>query len=354
MFPTYSDVLRGMEFCPASGALRRGYGDSRPRIRFDGDQQYMQCQTGRPRSMKGWRWIVLPVAVTVVCGLALWKITSWNRRPLAGPQQPIVLEPSAPPTDPSDGQRSGGEPADPATALRCALERIPVRGSYAVAVRDMKTGATADYHTGRWSYDTASIVKLDILAALLYRAHGTPLTGGQRELAEKMVQESDNDAATALWSEIGGSAGLTAANKAFGLSQTVAGSGYDWGLTQTTAVDQLTLLERAVGDDSPLTPSARQYIRTLMGRIDADQRWGISAAADANTSCVLKNGWLPRTATGLWDINSVGEIQHSGHPLRIAILSSGQESQERGIELVQNVAVAAAEALTGATPVSSK
>jgi hypothetical protein len=194
-------------------------------------------------------------------------------------------------------------------------------------------------------YDTASIVKVDILSALLVQAQdaGRGLTQQERNLAEAMIEHSDNDAATALWREIGRAPGLEAVNKRLGLSSTVGGAGGTWGLTRTTATDQVRLLSAVFADGgtssasgSALTKTSQSYIRTLMTRIAAGQSWGVSAASDAGWA--LKNGWLQRTTTGLWDINSVGEVTAGTHHYLVAVLSDGNATMAGGIAAVEGAA----------------
>ncbi|MFD4878187.1 serine hydrolase [Streptomyces sp. NPDC058420] len=194
-------------------------------------------------------------------------------------------------------------------------------------------------------YDTASIVKVDILSALLLQAQdaGRGLTQQERTLAEAMIEHSDNDAANALWREIGLAPGLKAGNKRLGLSSTVGGTGGLWGLTRTTASDQIGLLRAVFAADGTtsatkpaLTTASRTYIRTLMSRIATDQSWGVSAASDS--AWALKNGWLQRSTTGLWDINSVGQVTSGTHHYLVAVLTDGNTSMAAGIKTVENAA----------------
>ncbi|WP_043663194.1 serine hydrolase [Streptomyces xylophagus] len=194
-------------------------------------------------------------------------------------------------------------------------------------------------------YDTASIIKVDILATLLLQAQdaGRGLTQQERTQAEAMIEHSDNDAATALWREIGLAPGLEAVNKRLGLSSTVGGAGGMWGLTRTTVTDQIRLLRAVFADGttssasgSVLTTTSRNYIRTLMTRIAADQSWGVSAASDSGWA--LKNGWLQRSTTNLWDINSVGEVTSGTHHYLVAVLSDGNATMAGGIAAVESAA----------------
>jgi hypothetical protein len=217
----------------------------------------------------------------------------------------------------------------------------------AVSVFDPDSGESAGY--GEGTFDTASIVKVDILATLLLQAQDADrhLTAQERSYATAMIENSDNDSATALWTAIGEADGLDAANKRFGLTGTAGGDGALWGLTQTTAADQLTLLRQVFGDDSKLSAASRTYLQGLMSRIAEDQHWGVSAAAtDSGTGWALKNGWLARSSTGLWDINSIGRVTVDGHDYLVAALSHGNTTKAKGISLVESAAEAAVSAFS--------
>ncbi|WP_329122632.1 serine hydrolase [Streptomyces sp. NBC_01353] len=214
--------------------------------------------------------------------------------------------------------------------------------SLSVAVLDLETGRSASYGGAGRTYDTASVVKLDILVALLLRAQdeGREPTAAERTAAAAMIRRSDNTSATTLWQTIGGAEGLGAANARLGLSETTGAAA--WGLTQTTAADQLALLTAVFGTDSPLDPDSRAYATELMEGVVAGQDWGVSAAGDGPA---LKNGWLPRDATGLWDINSVGRVTAGGRVYLVAVVSDGHATKEAGIGLVEDAARAAVSAV---------
>lgn len=175
------------------------------------------------------------------------------------------------------------------------------------------------------TYPAASIVKVSILAALLERGH--PLTARERGLARAMIVRSDNDAATALWEAVGGAAGVDAAHARLGLTQTRAAAA--WGLTRTTARDQLTLMQAVFGGRS------YAYLRSLMRQVLPGQDWGVSAAGGP---WALKNGWMPMRDTGLWVVHSVGR---TGGRL-IVVLSDGHPTKEAGIACVEAAAREAA------------
>ncbi|MBT2399400.1 serine hydrolase [Streptomyces sp. ISL-100] len=212
-------------------------------------------------------------------------------------------------------------------------------GQVAAAVMDLESGQSAaagDRHV----IVTASIVKVDILAALLLQAQdaGRTLTDQERQWATVMIRASDNAAATALWDAIGGAEGLAGANQRLGLRETTPGQDGLWGLTETTAADQLRLLEAVFTDGSALTDASRAYVQQLMGGVAEDQDWGISAAVDDTDSVRLKNGWLSRSETGLWVINSIGLVEKDGRRLLVAVLSDDEPTQAAGISLVEAIA----------------
>ncbi|MFB6552289.1 hypothetical protein [Streptomyces sp. NPDC056405] len=222
-----------------------------------------------------------------------------------------------------------------------------------VAVLDADSGESASYGTG--VFETASIVKVDILAALLLQAQdaGRALTAAEKSYAVAMIEDSDNDSASALWRAIGTADGLDAANERFGLTGTDGGDGPLWGLTRTTAADQVALLRQVfVADGSELTEASRAYVRGLMGRIADGQRWGVSAAADGGggvdgSGWALKNGWLRRSTTGLWVVNSIGRVTSGGHDRLVAVVSRGSATQAEGISLTEAAARAAVSVFAG-------
>ncbi|MFI7502150.1 serine hydrolase [Streptomyces sp. NPDC049687] len=258
--------------------------------------------------------------------------------------------PSASESESESTQEASVEPVavpevDHDALLAAAMKSVTVPGDadVSVAVLDVESGDSATY--GDAAFDTASIVKVDILATLLLQAQdsGRHLTASEKSYATAMIENSDNTSASALWDAIGQAGGLDAANERFGLTDTEGGDGALWGLTQTTAADQLTLLRQVFGDDSELSEASRTYLRGLMGQIAVGQHWGVSAAADGS-SWALKNGWLPRSTTGLWDINSIGRVTSDDRAYLVAVLSKGNATQAKGISLVEAAAKAAVSA----------
>ncbi|WP_237530884.1 serine hydrolase, partial [Streptomyces sp. SID3212] len=231
-------------------------------------------------------------------------------------------------------------PADLAPALAAVTSGLAGRG-LSVALLDTASGKWATYGGG--AFDTASIVKVDILATLLLQAQDAEreLTAKEQAYATDMIENSDNDATSALWTVIGSATGLDAANKRLGLIETQGGGGTVWGVSRTTAADQIRLLRSVFDATSPLTPESRAYIQKLMHHIAPGQDWGVSAAADDPAATALKNGWLERSLTKKWDVNSIGRIEIDGRAYFLAVLTNGHTTQEAGIRLVEEASRAA-------------
>jgi beta-lactamase class A len=243
------------------------------------------------------------------------------------------------PTGPSPEELAKQERAKRAKALDAALKKYAATSpEFSVAVLDKKTGARYSYR-GSEKYDTASIVKVQVLGCLLLRAQDADrdLTANELSLAKRMIRLSDNNATTSLFESLGKSSAVSRCNKRLGLSQTVVNNA--WGLTRTTVNDQVKLLSELVDSKGPLDSDSRKLAFTLMNTVDEAQDWGVPAVAKTGETTTVKNGWDTRTADGgLWAVNTVGRVTSDDVDVSIAVLSHDNQSMEGGIELVQKVA----------------
>jgi hypothetical protein len=220
-------------------------------------------------------------------------------------------------------------------------------GNLAVGVIDRSTGAEALYGRGQ-RFHAASIIKADILATLLLQRQrsGTGLSDADEALATRMIEASDDDAATTLWNLAGAAGGVAAGDTELGLRRTIPGPGIYWGLTTTTVGDQLTLLRDLTAASSPLRASGRGYELSLMRHVEPAQEWGVAAAASPGSVAAIKNGWLPDGSSQSWVINSIGALEHDHQQLLMVVLSSDQPTEAAGIAQDQAAAVAAAACMT--------
>jgi beta-lactamase class A len=189
---------------------------------------------------------------------------------------------------------------------------------------------------------TASIVKVDILETLLHQTHGK-LTADQRATATAMIERSDNDAATKLWHEDGGRSGLRAYNDKAGLTQTKLheskGPQPHWGLSTTSAADQVTLLRTLLRPTHVLTKSAQDFQRRLMRHVVADQQWGISGGLPSDATFGIKDGWLPVPQDDdRWAVNSIGWVRGEGKRYEIAVLTQHEVTEGYAIQTIEHIA----------------
>jgi beta-lactamase class A len=285
------------------------------------------------------------IAVTIL-GVATSSVDGKPNRPhtsdLAAVSPPSA-SPSAVASPSATASPSPSPSIDPALAVRTqvAAYLAPYGSHTSFALLDQVTGEEILYHENT-EFETGSIVKVDILATLLWQNQqsATNLSPSQQQLATDMITESDNGAASALWDQVGGASGLAEANVAFGLTETTPGQDGFWGLTTTTSADQLRLLRMISDSAGPLDSSSRTYLLGLMSHVEDDQRWGVPDAASAQATAVyVKNGWLSRsTEDDRWIINSIGRIVEPGHDWLVVVLSHDNATQSSGIALVQHAA----------------
>jgi hypothetical protein len=211
-------------------------------------------------------------------------------------------------------------------------------GNVTAAVENLWTGRTYVHRPGV-ALETASIVKLDILETLLrqHQLRHEPLSASEAATAQKMIEHSDNGSATALWNAVGGASGVAAYNRRAGLRATHPHAA--WGLTTTTALDQIRLLRQLVLPHSLLDQGRQRYALGLMSRVESDQRWGVSAGVPSDDEIALKDGWLPYG--GSWHVNSVGRIKGAHRHYLIAVLTSGDPSEAYGIGTIQGISAIA-------------
>ena len=220
-----------------------------------------------------------------------------------------------------------------------------------LTVDDAVNGITCKLHP-HWQFDSASVVKVTILSALLRKLQQEHrgLTAAQRRLATAMITLSDNNAASTLWAETGYPSLQHFLNLA-GMNETVLGANGYWGLTLITAHDELTLLKLLTSANSVLATASRNYVLGLMARVVSYERWGVPAGAPTDVTVHVKNGWLPLATHG-WRINSIGSFSGAGKDYMIVVLTDDNPTMAYGVNTVQDVAEVINHALNpGATSV---
>jgi beta-lactamase class A len=209
----------------------------------------------------------------------------------------------------------------------------------AVGVDDPGQGLRC-WLNGSFHFDSASVVKVTILSALLRKAQEQHryLTGTEAVLAEDMITESDNAAASDLWDDVG-RYDLQRFLDLADMTETYLGPGPYWGLTQITAYDETLLLRLLLHRNPVLDTASRDYVLDLMARVIGSQRWGVPAGAPTSLTVHVKNGWLPLYPYG-WRIHSIGAFTGAGGGYSIVVLTEDNPTMTYGIDTVERIATA--------------
>jgi hypothetical protein len=254
--------------------------------------------------------------------------------------------PAATVAPPASPKASAGQAAGPLGAQAQAYVASR-RGKVEAAVYDLSTGQ-------QWTLGTlvpqaaASAVKLEILEAVLSQrtAQRVVLSLTEQELTPPMIEQSDNAAATTLWTDVGGAKGMRAFDHKAGLAHTSpsdclrcpASPWPGWGLTTTTPQDQIGLLRQLVQPSRVLDRNDQKYALQLLENVTPSQRWGVSHGVPAGATVALDNGWRPLDAghSG-WQVNSAGWVSGDGRNYLIAVLGAGNPSEQYGIDTLSHL-----------------
>jgi beta-lactamase class A len=217
--------------------------------------------------------------------------------------------------------------------LRAAL--LSRRSTVSLAVHDEDTGLTCALASER-QYDSASVAKVTIMEGTLLRAEKLRRTLTTWEFAHvrPMIVVSDNAAAGRLWADLGHGF-LERFLDRVGTRGTRLGPGGYWGLTRTTAADQMRLLDVLTGPRSFL--KTRAYGLKLLSQVRGDQRWGVPAGMPSGLRAHIKNGWLPRSTHG-WRVHSVGAFTGAERTYRIVVLSHDNPTMAYGVRTIERIA----------------
>lgn len=219
-------------------------------------------------------------------------------------------------------------------------------GDIDIAVYNNQTGQTAHYTNAAGTLNTASIVKLSIAEEVLLQAQskGVPLTATQLSNLQAMIEESDNSAASSLWDQVGGAVAMNNFFASIDASSTSAAPGGYWGLTQTTSIDQLAVLNVLAYSNKFLNAASISLLSNLINNVEPDQEWGINAGIGNNATYGLKNGWLEDADTSdayadttSWTVDSIGHVQDTGVDYTIAVLTDGQSTEQYGIDTIESL-----------------
>ena len=305
----------------------------------------------------------LALASLAGCGQAARPAAAPVGAPVGAPGAVPGPEPaasSAPPTTatpillpnakPAPGATTGAptpKPANtcpyPGSGFDCAMQRrIAAAEAYAhnrpgitgIVLRDRATGAVwRNEYAGSMIW-TASTIKLAMTVDLFLRdrAGTVRLTSGDRDLIQRMLHSSDDDAADTLWFRYAGADHLTF-NRDFpryGMTSLQPQRGFTeyypyWGFQKCTADDLDRLVNYVL---TRLPADLRTYIVGQLRTVAANQQWGVWGAGPAWRPG-NKDGWS--LEQGGWVMNSVGFVG-PGERYTLALMNSlrGQGGYDAG------------------------
>lgn len=217
----------------------------------------------------------------------------------------------------------------PATIAHQVNYRTP---NVDIAVYDLKQATTIHFTKGHLNSSyTASIVKVGILVQLLHQHPN--ISQANKKIAAKMIKNSDNTAATILFNKIGRAKGLQKLYR--NLKMTHSFADRRWGMTRTTALDQIKLLKQIYTKNSYITPANQKYIKNLMQHVNRNQRWGLPKKFTRDTQLYVKDGWLPLKKGAV--INSLSYVKNNQSAYLLVILSNRDSSQNAGFNMLNRV-----------------
>lgn len=202
-------------------------------------------------------------------------------------------------------------------------------GTLALWVGAPGAGLTCSLN-GSAHFDSASTAQVTILGALLRKAldQHRYLTKSEAAQARAMITGSGDNAAAALWARLGHPYLRHFLNLAR-MRQTILGPGGYWGLTQTTAHDEASLLRVLLTAGKVLDARSRAYALGLMAR---DHGLGAFAWPTDWHSIVVLTEASPAMADGITTIETIARaVHHDLNPTVTAVIPPSAPGPARGI-----------------------
>lgn len=281
-----------------------------------------------------------------VAALVLSACSSGDAAPSTTARTGVIrtrTTPSPPTSSATSTHPAGPTPAQlrarAAQQLHAVVKAQPP-GGVSVAAINMATGR--EFSAGAdGGMRTASAYKLLMVVGILLQDGGL---GGDYDLAERALENSDNAAGYSLYLDIGGSGGVQSTMQALGMTHSQCCT-TDPTLMKTSARDYLKVV-KALVTPGRLPRSGREEVLRLMRNVESDQRWGVGVVADKGTTFANKNGWLSidnsngpgDTDDGLWAVTSVGVVTVHGQQLLMAVFTQHQPDFPTGVHLVEKLA----------------
>jgi hypothetical protein len=201
-----------------------------------------------------------------------------------------------------------------------------------------------------YQYDLLSTAKLPIMLTFLDQLNGTPVSGPDLDLLDRMIRWSDNNAATALWERVGGAPVVGEYLKSIGVNASLNPS--NWGAGQIAPADAVAIISHLISGDL-LRGSAQLLALRLLETVTPNQTWGLPTGLASGTFSGVKNGWYHESDG--WELNSVGfVIPVDGPTFTYAVYSRGWHTMREGIATIEAITSSIDDSIADLCPVSAR
>ncbi len=184
---------------------------------------------------------------------------------------------------------------------------------------------------------TASSMKVPIMLTFLdmVEHQGRGISDDEMNLLTTMIENSDNDSASALYyNEIGGATGITNFLQKVGISD-LKPDATEWGYSLITPQDMVNLLA-LLYEGKILNSQDRALAFNLMEHIETDQQIGVGDTAPGQATVAMKDGWVPGP-DNLWAMNTSGIVTAGKETYIIAAYTQEQQTLDVGQAIVRQV-----------------
>jgi len=242
---------------------------------------------------------------------------------------------------PSNDRRPSPTPTTPPPPPPLPIAPGPVEidttGWYSWAMQDTRTGEISGSDNMAQTSTTASLIKAWIAADYLRRLDekGQEPTKARLHQVTIMVRDSDNDAASALWTQVGGSATVKRLISICKLTDSSTHQN-NWSITRLSPRD-ITRMGACIADGRAAGPNWTKWLLDEMRAVRGVGDFGIRKAfpSTERTEIAIKNGWVVREDEGTWHVNclAIGD----GWTMGVMARYPAGKGYEHGAKICQDV-----------------
>jgi beta-lactamase class A len=183
---------------------------------------------------------------------------------------------------------------------------------------------------------SASSMKVPIMLTFLdsVELQGREPTGDEMNFLTMMIENSDNDSASTLYSAVGGAEGIVTYMQKIGVNDLIPDDDA-WGYSTVTPQSMVNLLT-LLYSGKILNTSHRALALNLMENVEPDQQTGVGETAPPEAIVALKDGWVIGD-DNLWAVNSSGIVTVGNETYIISVFTQAQQALEDGQDIARKV-----------------